>query len=62
MANDCYYSPAVDHVFAGMMGQGFTTLSLVVDEVGPMGGNDVVYERSHFTFSKKDTSMKLEGK
>ena len=50
------------HVFSGVMQQGGATLSLEVDEVGPMGNDDMAYERSHFTFFKKDKSVMMKGK
>ena len=45
-----------------VMEAGGTKVLLTIDEVGPMGGGDMAYERSHHTFYKSDGSILDHGK
>lgn len=53
---------AVAQVFSGVMKMGAAKVELAVDEVGPMGSVDTVYERSHYTFYDKDNKVMDHGK
>ena len=44
------------------MDAGAKKLLLTIDEVGPMGGGDMIYERSHYCFYKSDGSVFDQGK
>ena len=39
-------------VFNSVMAADAKKLLLTIDEVGPMGGRDTIYERSHYCFYK----------
>ena len=52
----------VASVFDSVMKAGASTVLLAIDEVGPMGGGDMAYERSHYTFYKSDGSVFDHGK
>ena len=39
-----------------------TEVLLTIDEVGPMGGGDMAYERGHYTYYKRDGSIFDYGK
>ena len=49
-------------VFGGAMNAGADSVKLEIDEVGPMDSSDTIYERSHYTFLKKDGSDFDKGK
>ena len=50
-------------MFQGVMTAGAATVVLKVDEVGPLDANiGMAYERSHYTFYKKDGSVFNHGK
>ena len=44
------------------MKAGAAKVLLAIDEVGPMGGGDMAYERSHYTFYKSDGTVFDHGK
>ena len=44
------------------MDTGAKKLLITIDEVGPMGGGDTVYERSHYCFYKSDGAVSEQGK
>ena len=46
-------------MFNSVMAAGAKKLLLTIDEVGPMGGGDTIYERSHY---KEDGSVFDQGK
>ncbi|XP_022106760.1 uncharacterized protein LOC110987909 [Acanthaster planci] len=57
----------IPQVMGGMISAGATSVSLVADEVGPLGASavgigDLVYERGHYKFSKADGSAVAAGK
>ena len=41
---------------------GANSLILEMDESGPLGGDDLVYQRSRYTFLKADGSLFAKGK
>ena len=49
-------------MFNSVMAAGAKKLLLTIDEVGPMGGGDTIYERSHYCFYKEDGSVFDQGK
>ena len=49
-------------MFNSVMAAGAKKLLLTIDEVGPMGGGDTIYERSHYCFYKADGSVFDQGK
>jgi len=54
---------AIPEVMGGLITAGAASVSLVADEVGPLGGNaDMVFERGHFKFCKADGSQLAVGK
>lgn len=53
---------AVAGVFGGAMKMGAAAVKLEVDEVGPMGSPDTVFERSHYSFIKGDGTVMDHGK
>ena len=44
------------------MDTGAKKLLITIDEVGPIGGGDTVYERSHYCFYKSDGAVSEQGK
>jgi ketosteroid isomerase-like protein len=52
----------VESVFNSVHGGGAKTVKLEIDEVGPLGSPDAVFERSHYTFYKEDGSVFDHGK
>ena len=44
------------------MNAGAAQVKLEIDEVAPMGSQDVAFERSHYTFLKKDGTIFDKGK
>jgi hypothetical protein len=44
------------------MDAGAKKVILTIDEVGPMGEGDTIYERSHYSFYKADGSVLDQGK
>ena len=49
-------------MFSSVMAAGAKKVLLTIDEVGPMGGGDTIYERSHYCFYKADGSVFDQGK
>ena len=49
-------------VFHSVMSAGAKKVLLTIDEVGPMGTGDTIYERSHYCFYKEDGSVFDQGK
>ena len=49
-------------MFNGVHGGGAKTVKLEIDEVGPLGSPDTVFERSHYTFYKEDGFVFDHGK
>ena len=49
-------------VFRSVMSAGAKKVLLTIDEVGPMGTGDTIYERSHYCFYKEDGSVFDQGK
>ena len=49
-------------MFGSVMKAGAKTVKLEIDEVGPMGDGDTVYERSHYTFYNSDGGVFDHGK
>ena len=49
-------------MFDSVMKAGAAKVLLAIDEVGPMGGGDMAYERSHYTFYKSDGTVFDHGK
>lgn len=52
----------VKAVFSGAYEGGAKSAKLEIDEVGPLGSTDSVFERSHYTFYKEDGSIFDKGK
>ncbi len=44
------------------MDAGAKKFLITIDEVGPMGEGDTIYERSHYCFYKADGSVFDQGK
>ena len=44
------------------MDAGAKKLLMTIDEVGPMGEGDTIYERSHYCFYKSDGAVFEQGK
>ncbi|XP_038079453.1 uncharacterized protein LOC119746546 [Patiria miniata] len=58
-------SQSIPEIFGEVIKAGGTSLSLVADEVGPLGPvgtGDMVFERGHYKFSKPDGSAFAVGK
>ena len=49
-------------MFSSAMNDGATQVLLEIDEVGPMGTQDIAFERSHYISFKKDGTVFNEGK
>ena len=49
-------------VFRSLMDAGAKKILITSDEVGPMGGGDIVYARAHYCFYKADGSVFDQGK
>ena len=58
-----FFHTVIPEVFGGLIKGGAATVSLIADEVGPLGGtDDMVYERGHYKFCKADGSDLGVGK
>ena len=42
--------------------EAINSVKLIVDEVGPMGGGDIAYDRGHYTFFRTDGTVFDHGK
>ena len=49
-------------MFRSLMDAGAKKILITSDEVGPMGGGDIVYARAHYCFYKADGSVFDQGK
>ena len=49
-------------MFRSLMDAGAKKVLVTIDEAGPMGGGDTVYERGHYCFYKADSSIFDQGK
>ena len=56
-----FFSIGCVEYFGSVMKAGVAKCVVVVDEVGPSGG-DTAYERTHFTMHKSDGSLFISGK
>ena len=56
-----FYITGCVEYFGSVMKAGAAKCVVVVDEVGPSGG-DTAYERTHFTMYKSDGSLFISGK
>ena len=57
-----HVSLGVEAVFSSVFQAGAKTVTLKIDEVGPLDSTDTAFERSHYTFYKEDGSTFDHGK
>ena len=49
-------------MWRSILDAGAKKLVITIDEVGPMGGGDIIYDRGHYCFYKEDGSVMEKGK